>query len=165
MTGLEILRESGELILAIDAPEGMDTDELDARLAAWLEAQEDKLAAYRWVCARIDSEMVLLKQVIDRVQAKSRALDRNKESIRSMATALLLDREVLTGSAETAKGIDYSAWLAKSERVEVTIDPRKLPVKFRKISVSADLAAIKEQLKTKKVKGCQVVTSRSVRFR
>lgn len=165
MTGAELLRESGSIIMTIDAPEGMDSDELDTRLAAWLEAQEDKLAAYRWVCARIDSEVALLKGVVDRVQGRARTLDRNKERIRSMATALLVDREILTGSAETVKGVDYSAWLAKSERVEVAIDPRKLPVKFRKISVSADLTLIKEQLKTKKVKGCQLVVSRTVRFR
>lgn len=165
MTGLEILRESGDIILSIDAPEGMDADELDTRLAAWLEAQEDKLAAYRWVCARIDSEVALLKGIADRVQGRARTLDRNKERIRSMATAMLLDREILTGETGTVKGVDYSAWLAKSERVEVTIDPRKLPVKFRKISVSADLTGIKEALKTGKVKGCQLVVGRSVRFR
>lgn len=165
MTGLDLLRESGALIAGLEAPEGMDADELDARLAAWLDGQCDKLGAYYSVVRRLEVEDDLHKTIADRVAAHRRFLARQKEHLRKLATLLLLDQEVLTGEAKV-KRPEFSAWLQETDSVELRVVPAKLAKAYRRVVVEADKTAIKAAIKAgKKVRGCSVVASRSVRWR
>ena len=161
----DLLRESAAIVAQLDAPEGMDADELDARLAAWLDAHEDRLAAYRWVLARLDAEDAIHAALIARVTATRRYLDRQREVIVERATALLVEQERLTGEARV-KRPDYSAWLVTTESVDVTAPAAELPEQYQRVNVEPARALIGAALRAgTEVPGCVIRTTRRVRFR
>lgn len=165
MTGLELLRQSGAIITALESPEGMDPADLDPQLEAWLNACDDKLAGCRFAVLRLDVETAALVLLADRLQASIRQLKRNKESVRSIATALLVDRELL-GSEAKVKTPEYTAWLQASESCKVVDDPELYPERYHRLRIEPDKAAILADLKLgDEIPGCELVVSRSVRFR
>ena len=165
MTGLELLRQSGAIIAALESPEGVDPADLDPQLAAWLDACDDKLAGCRFAVLRIDQEAATLKALLDRLQGAARQLQRNKDSVRTIATALLLDREML-GSEPKVKTAEYTAWLQASESCRVVDDPELYPERYQRTRIEPDRALILADLKAgDQIPGCELVVSRTVRFR
>lgn len=164
-TGLDLLRESGAIIAALDSEEGMDAAECDARLSAWMSAQADKLAAYHAVCARLDAEDELMRAHAERIASRRRLLARHREHVRSLATALLLHRETLTGD-HRCRGDGYSAWLQASESVEGPEAPEAWPEAYQRVRVEPDRAGALRALRAGlEVPGVRLVSTRSVRWR
>lgn len=166
-TGLDLLRESAAIVAAIDAPDGADADAIDARLAAWLSAAEDKIAAYWAATRRIDAEDSELHAIADRITGRRRALASARAHVADMATALLLEREAHGFDARERRP-EFSAWLATTSRVDVPTDAASLPPQYRRerTTITADRDAIRAAIEGgETVDGCAIIAARGVRWR
>lgn len=166
MTSFDLYSLSLHMIDDIDSPEGIDPDELAPRLAAWLDAADDKIGAIYSVLRRMDVEEAALKAEQDAFALARKRLATQRDRVREMAVLLLTSREQLDGPK--VKRPTFSAWLVTSESVLVPDDARDLPAEFvvTKTTYSADKNAIKTAIKGgDTVPGCAIVESRSVTFR
>ena len=125
MTGHDLLRAAGAIVAMLEAPEGADADTFASELSTWLDATEDKLTAYWAVSRRLDAESDELRGLERRLQSRRRYLEANAERVKAMATELLAAREAL-GEEGKVKGQLYSAWLANTTSVDVSVERERL---------------------------------------
>jgi hypothetical protein len=164
-TGHDLLRAAGAIVSLLEAPEGADADTFAAELSTWLDATEDKLSAYWAVSRRLDAEADELRGLERRLQSRRRYLEANAERIKVMATELLAAREAL-GEEPKIKGQLYSAWLATTTSVDVSVEPERLDECYRRVEVSVDKARVKRDLELGvTIHGAQLVQKRGVRWR
>ena len=164
-TGYELIKQAGALVAELDTPEGADADTFDAALAAWVASTDDKLTAYWAVCKRIDAEGDQLRALEQTLARRRRYLEAQGERVRSMACELLASRESL-GEEPKVRTALFSAWLATTTSVEVSVEAERLDECYRRVEVSVDKARLKRDLELgATVHGAALVAKRGVRWR
>lgn len=165
MTGHDLLMSAGAIVAQLEAPEGADADALAAELDTWLTGCDDKLSAYWAVTRRLDTEADELRRLEKHLASRRRYLEANAERVKAMATELLAAREAL-GEEPKVKTPLYSAWLATTSSVEVSVEPERLDECYRRIEVSVDKARVKRDLELgATIHGATLVQKRGVRWR
>ena len=82
-----------------------------------------------------------------------------------MASELLQARETL-GEEPKVKGPLFSAWLAETVSVSISVEPQALPVEYQRVSIDADKAALKAACQSgARIEGVELVSKRGVRWR
>lgn len=164
MTGHDLLMRAGELVARLEAPEGADTD-ISYEIDAWLAGCDDRMTAYWAVCKRLDAEQAMLREMEQTLARRRRYLDAQSDLVRSRASYMLEAREGLGEEAKVKTPL-YSAWLATTTSVEVTVEPERLDECYRRVEVSVDKARVKRDLELGvEVHGAQLVSKRGVRWR
>lgn len=164
-TGYELIKQAGALVAELDVPEGADADTFDSALAAWLDATDDKLTAYWAVVRRLDAEGEQLRTLERTLASRRRYLDAQAERVKHMASELLASREAL-GEEPKVRTALFSAWLATTASVEVSVEPERLDECYRRVSVDVDKARLKRDLELGvEVYGAALVRKRCVRWR
>lgn len=165
MTGYDLYAQAAHLISTIESPEGADPDILDSQLAAWFDATDDKIAAYHAVIRRLETEDGHLKAEADAIAAARKRQAKQAERVKDLATLLLVSMEAL-GMEPKVKRPTFSASLATTESISVSVDPESLPAGFWRTKIEADKTAIKLAIKCGEiVPGCALVETRSIRWR
>lgn len=167
MTSLELYAAALDIISELESPEGADPDAIAPRLAAWIDAADDKVGALYAVLRRIDAEDTALKAEQEAFAAARKRLATQEKRVRELAIALLSARDQVGEGGKVTRPT-FSAWLTTSEVVVVPPDVQELPNAFvtSKTTYTADKLAIKAAIKAgDEVKGCAIVESRSVTFR
>lgn len=165
ITGHDLLMRAGALVATLDAPEGADADAFDGALSAWLDATDDKLTAYWAVVRRLDAEGEQLRTLERTLASRRRYLEAQAERVKAMAGELLASRETL-GEEPKVKTALFSAWLATTTSVEVSVEPERLDECYRRVEVSVDKARLKRDLELgATVHGAALVAKRGVRWR
>ncbi len=165
MTGHDLLKQAGALVALLEAPEGADADALSSELAAWIDGTEDKLTAYWAVVRRMDAEGDQLRALEQTLAKRRRYLEAQAERVKGMAGELLVAREAL-GEEPKVKAPLFSAWLAETVSVSISVDPQALPVEYQRVSIDADKAALKAACQSgARIEGVDLVTRRGVRWR
>jgi hypothetical protein len=165
MTGHELLKEAGALVSLLEAPEGADADTFDSLLATWLDSTDDKITAYWAVLRRMSDEADQLRDLESALQRRRHYIDRQAERVKVLATELLAAREAL-GEAAKVKTPLFSAWLATTRSVEVSVAPEELESCYQRVVVSVDKRALMRDLEVgKEVAGANIVENRGVRWR
>ena len=164
MNGHELLMRAGELVARLEAPEGADAD-ISYELDAWLAGCEDRMTAYWAVCKRLDAEQAMLRDMEQTLARRRRYLDAQADLVRSRAAYMLEAREGL-GEEPKVKTPLFSAWLATTSSVEVSVEPERLDECYRRVEVSIDKARLKRDLELgATVHGAALVAKRGVRWR
>jgi hypothetical protein len=166
MTGYDLIRSAAGIVADLDSPEGADAGTLDERLAAWVEASDDKHAAYFAVAKRLELEADECAQLMSTIKKRATYLANQHARVKALAAELLIAREALGEDPKVSTPM-FRAWLVKSEAVSVPEDVDMLPESFqrRKVTVEADKAAIKAAIKAgESVPGAFLVESRGIRW-
>lgn len=165
MTGHDLLKQAGAIVALLEAPEGADADALSSELAAWIDGTDDKLTAYWAVVRRMDAEGDQLRALEQTLAKRRRYLEAQAERVKGMASELLVARETL-GEAPKVKAPLFSAWLAETVSVSISVDPQALPAQYQRVSIDADKAALKAACQAgARIEGVDLVTRRGVRWR
>ena len=165
MTGHDLLMQAGALVALLDAPEGADADALSSELAAWIEGTDDKLTAYWAVVRRIDAEAEQLRALEQTLAKRRRYLDSQAERVKGMAGELLVAREAL-GEEPKVKMPLFTAWLAETVSVSISVDPQALPAQYQRLTIDADKSALKAACQAgAQIDGVDLVSKRGVRWR
>jgi len=165
MTGHDLLKQAGALVALLEAPEGADADVLSSELAAWIDGTEDKLTAYWAVVRRMDAEGDQLRALEQTLAKRRRYLETQAERVKGMASELLVAREAL-GEEPKVKAPLFSAWLAETVSVSISVEPQALPTEYQRVSIDADKAALKAACQAgARIEGVDLVTRRGVRWR
>ncbi len=165
MTGHDLLKQAGALVALLEAPEGADADALSSELAAWIDGTEDKLTAYWAVVKRMDAEGDQLRALEQTLAKRRRYLEAQAERVKGMASELLVAREAL-GEEPKVKAPLFSAWLAETVSVSISVEPQALPVEYQRVSIDADKAALKAACQAgARIDGVELVSKRGVRWR
>ena len=165
MTGHDLLKQAGALVALLEAPEGADADALSSELAAWIDGTEDKLTAYWAVVKRMDAEGDQLRALEQTLAKRRRYLEAQAERVKGMASELLVAREAL-GEEPKVKAPLFSAWLAETVSVSISVEPQALPVEYQRVSIDADKAALKAACQAgARIEGVELVSKRGVRWR
>ena len=165
MTGHDLLKQAGALVALLEAPEGADADALSSELAAWIDGTDDKLTAYWAVVRRMDAEGDQLRALEQTLAKRRRYLEAQAERVKGMASELLVAREAL-GEEPKVKAPLFSAWLAETVSVSISVEPQALPVEYQRVSIDADKAALKAACQAgARIEGVDLVTRRGVRWR
>lgn len=165
MTGHDLLMQAGALVATLEAPDGADADTFDGALGVWLDATDDKLTAYWAVVRRLDAEGEQLRTLERTLATRRRYLEAQAERVKAMAADLLASREAL-GEEPKVKTPLFSAWLATTTSVEVTVEPERLDECYRRVEVSVDKARVKRDLELgATIHGAELVAKRGVRWR
>lgn len=165
MTGHDLLKQAGALVALLEAPEGADADALSSELAAWIDGTEDKLTAYWAVVKRMDAEGDQLRALEQTLARRRRYLEAQAERVKGMASELLQAREAL-GEEPKVRAPLFSAWLAETVSVSISVEPQALPVEYQRVSIDADKAALKAACQAgARIEGVDLVTRRGVRWR
>lgn len=164
-TAYDLLSKAGAIVATLDSPEGGDPDTIDAAIAEFLDASDDKLGALWAANARLKGEDDILAAVADRVASRRKYLTTQRGYIAEKAVALLEAQEALGGEAKV-KRPEFSAWLQATASVIVPDRPDDIPEPFRRLRIEADKVKIGEVLKAGgTVPGCSIQTTRGVRWR
>lgn len=164
-TGHDLLMQAGALVATLEAPEGGDADAFAEALATWLDTTDDKLTAYWAVSRRLDAEGEQLRALETTLARRRRYLEAQGERVRAMAAELLVAREALGEEPKVRTGL-FSAWLATTTSVDVTVEPERLDECYRRVEVSVDKSRLKRDLELGvAVHGAQLVSKRGVRWR
>jgi hypothetical protein len=165
MTGHDLLKQAGALVALLEAPEGADADALSSELAAWIDGTEDKLTAYWAVVKRMDAEGDQLRALEQTLAKRRRYLEAQAERVKGMASELLVAREAL-GEEPKVKAPLFSAWLAETVSVSISVEPQALPTEYQRVSIDADKPALKAACQAgAQIDGVDLVTRRGVRWR
>ena len=165
MTGHDLLKQAGALVALLEAPEGADADALSSKLAAWIDGTEDKLTAYWAVVKRMDAEGDQLRALEQTLAKRRRYLEAQAERVKGMAGELLVAREAL-GEEPKVKAPLFSAWLAETVSVSISVEPQALPAEYQRVSIDADKAALKAACQSgARIDGVELVSKRGVRWR
>ena len=165
MNTYDLLQSAHSLVVAIEGDEGIDPTMLAPRLAAWLDASDDKLGGCRVAIARLTEGADFLKSEEKRIAERRKAIEAQTAHVRDLATSLLVAREAL-GEEPKVKTPTYTAWLQASESVDGPERPEDWPTEYQRVTVSADREAAKRALKAgTAIEGVTLRESRSVRFR
>ena len=165
MTGHDLLKQAGALVALLEAPEGADADALSSELAAWIDGTEDKLTAYWAVVKRMGAEGDQLRALEQTLAKRRRYLEAQAERVKGMASELLVAREAL-GEEPKVKAPLFSAWLAETVSVSISVEPQALPVEYQRVSIEADKAALKAACQSgARIEGVELVSKRGVRWR
>ena len=165
MTGHDLLKQAGALVALLEAPEGADADALSSELAAWIDGTEDKLTAYWAVVKRMDAEGDQLRALEQTLAKRRRYLEAQAERVKGMAGELLVAREAL-GEEPKVKAPLFSAWLAETVSVSISVEPQALPAEYQRVSIDADKAALKAACQSgARIDGVELVSKRGVRWR
>lgn len=165
MTGHDLLKQAGALVALLEAPEGADADALSSELAAWIDGTDDKLTAYWAVVRRMDAEGDQLRALEQTLAKRRRYLEAQAERVKGMASELLQAREAL-GEEPKVKAPLFSAWLAETVSVSISVEPQALPVEYQRVSIDADKAALKAACQSgARIEGVELVSKRGVRWR
>ena len=165
MTGHDLLKQAGALVALLEAPEGADADALSSELAAWIDGTEDKLTAYWAVVRRMDAEGDQLRALEQTLAKRRRYLEAQAERVKGMASELLVAREAL-GEEPKVKAPLFSAWLAETVSVSISVEPQALPTEYQRVSIDADKTALKAACQAgAQIDGVDLVTRRGVRWR
>jgi hypothetical protein len=166
MTGYDLLRDAAGIVAQLDSIEGADPAELDARLTAWLDAADDKHAAYYAVSRRLDLESDECAALMAGLRKRAAYLASQQARVKALASELLAAREAL-GEEPRVSTPMFRAWLATTEAVSVPEDVAMLPEQYVRVKVTreADKAAIKAAIKAgESVPGAFLVQTRGVRW-
>lgn len=165
MTGHDLLKQAGALVALLEAPEGADADALSSELAAWIDGTEDRLTAYWAVVKRMDAEGDQLRALEQTLAKRRRYLEAQAERVKGMASELLQAREAL-GEEPKVRAPLFSAWLAETVSVSISVEPQALPVEYQRVSIDADKAALKTACQAgARIEGVELVSKRGVRWR
>ena len=165
MTGPELLQHAGALIAMLDAPEGADVDAMSEALAAWLGQSDDKLTAYWAVVKRLDAEAQTLRDLEQTLARRRRYLDGQAERVKALASELLAAREAL-GEEAKVKGPMFTAWLATSKSIEVSVEAEALEPCYQRHTIEVDKRTLQRDLEGGKIiDGVRIVERRGVRWR
>lgn len=165
MTGHDLLKQAGALVALLEAPEGADADALSSELAAWIDGTEDKLTAYWAVVKRMDAEGDQLRALEQTLAKRRRYLEAQAERVKGMASELLQAREAL-GEEPKVRAPLFSAWLAETVSVSISVEPQALPTEYQRVSIDADKTALKAACQAgARIDGVDLVTRRGVRWR
>lgn len=164
ITGHELLMRAGEIVARLEAPEGADAD-ISHEIDAWLSGCEDRMTAYWAVCKRLDAEQAMLREMEQALARRRRYLDAQADIVRSRASYMLEAREGLGEEAKVKTAL-FSAWLATTTSVEVSVEPERLDECYRRVTVDVDKARLKRDLEIgATVHGAALVAKRGVRWR
>jgi hypothetical protein len=164
MNGHDLLMRAGALVAQLEAPEGADAD-ISYEIDAWLAGCEDRMTAYWAVCKRLDAEGAQLRELETTLAKRRRYLERQADLVRSRASYMLEAREGLGEEAKVKTPL-YSAWLATTTSVEVSVEPERLDACYRRIEVSIDKQRLKRDLELgAEIHGATLVHKRGVRWR
>lgn len=165
MTGHELMKEAGALIALLEAPEGADADAFDSLLANWLDSTDDKITAYWAVLRRMGDEMDQLRDLEGTLQRRRHYIDRQSERVKALATELLAAREAL-GEESRVRTPLFSAWLATTKSVDVSVAPEEFEPCYQRVVVAVDKRALMRDLEVgKEVPGASIVETRGIRWR
>jgi len=165
-SGYELLRAAAGIVADLDAPEGADAATLDQRLTDWIEASDDKHAAYFAVAKRLELESDEMAQLMATMKKRLSYLANQQARVKALAAELLIAREALGEEPKVSTPM-FRAWLVKTEAVSVPEDVGMLPEAFqrRKVTVEADKTAIKAAIKAgESVPGAFLVETRGIRW-
>ena len=82
-----------------------------------------------------------------------------------MAGELLVAREAL-GEEPKVKMPLFTAWLAETVSVTISVDPQALPAQYQRLTIDADKAALKAACQAgAQIDGVDLVSKRGVRWR
>jgi uncharacterized coiled-coil protein SlyX len=165
MTGPELLQHAGALVAMLDAPEGADVDAMSEALAEWLGQSDDKLTAYWAVVKRLDAEAQTMRDLEQTLARRRRYLDGQAERVKTLASELLAAREAL-GEDPKVKAPMFTAWLATSKSIEVSVEAHELPAAYQRVRIEASKTALEKALEAGEViDGVRIVERRGVRWR
>ena len=127
----------------LDAGGELD-DALDARYEALLDAREDKLEAYIALIRNFEASAEAYDAEIRRLQACQKALATSGRRLKDRLLASLQRQ----GVTEATTRLGRLRVLQASRRAVVLRDEdvERLPERFRRVTVAADLAALREAL-------------------
>ena len=166
MTGYDLIRSAAGIVADLDAPEGADASTLDERLAAWIEASDDKHGAYYAVSKRLELEAEECSQLMAAMKKRAAYLAAQQARVKALASELLLAREAIGEEPKVSTPM-FRAWLVKTESVSVPEDVNMLPEQYRrvKVTVEPDKTAIKAAIKSgESVPGAFIVETRGIRW-
>ncbi len=171
-TGYDLLMSARWLL---DGPEYdpdtgvVEPDAMDAwaaRLAAWAEAADDKLVAYRVVRERLRAEVALHKAEAAKHSRRAAALGGQCARLETLATELMELRAEATGETRAALSDGRKAWLHPTTSVVVDeVDWLPGAYVVTVTTTRPDKAAIKKALgRDEDVPGAWLSTSRRIRW-
>ena len=166
MTGYDLIRSAAGIVAELDAPEGADASTLDERLAAWIEASDDKHGAYYAVSKRLELEADECAALMASIKKRAGYLAAQQARVKALASELLIAREAIGEDPKVSTPM-FRAWLVRTESVSVPEDVNLLPEQYRrvKVSVEADKTAIKAAIKSgESVPGAFLVETRGIRW-
>jgi hypothetical protein len=164
MTGHDLLMRAGALVAQLEAPEGADAD-ISHEIDAWLAGCEDRMTAYWAVCKRLDAEGAQLRELETTLAKRRRYLEKQADFVRSRASYMLEAREGLGEEAKVKTPL-YSAWLATTTSVEVSVEPERLDECYRRVTVEVDKQRVKRDLELGvDIHGATLIQKRGVRWR
>ena len=171
-TGYDLLMSARWLLVGpeYDPDTGVvEPDAMDAwaaRLAAWAEAADDKLVAYRVVRERLRAEVALHKAEAAKHSRRASALGGQCARLETLATELMELRAEATGETRAALSDGRKAWLHPSTSVVID-DEDALPSELvtTVTTTRPDKRAIKLALGLDEdVPGARLSTSRRIRW-
>lgn len=165
-SGYHLLRDAASIVASLDSIDGADPSELDTRLSAWLDATDDKHAAYHAVAKRLELEADECAALMAGLRKRASYLATQQTRVKALASELLLAREAL-GEEPKVSTPTFRAWLATTESVSVPDDVAMLPEQYvrTKVTREADKTAIKAAIKRgESVPGAFIVETRGIRW-
>ena len=162
-TTLELLRDAHNLLTAV---EGLPPDEMDARIAAWLDNATDKAAALQAVITRAESQEAFLKREADALTAAAKGQARAADRCRALIVDLLRAKMAI-GEPGSIQGPGWTLSLRETQAVDVS-DLDALPPAFwrEKTTREPDKGAIKAEIEAgNTVPGAALKVNHSVTIR
>jgi hypothetical protein len=118
-------------------------DDLDQRYNALLDSRDDKHRSYVAVIRRLEASAAAVKEERQRLQDNERALTASAKRLKDrLCASMIAAGEDLV---ETPLG-KLRVQTASSAPLELLVEPEQLPEHFRRVSISADVAALKHAI-------------------
>ena len=164
-TAIELIDRARCLINALEDAEGVVDDELEALIDEHYDSATDKLGGYHYAIKGIKSRVAALKAEAKLITERARVLQKQIPNLTDRALDLLTAHEALHGETKI-KGETYTAWIARTLKMEAPEDVADWPVQFCRTKIEPDRAKAKGALQDgESLDGFSLVMAYGIRFR
>ena len=164
-TALELIDLASLLISALEDAEGVVDEDLEALIDHHYESATDKLGGYHYAIKGIKGKVAALQAEAKQITERAKSLQHQIPRLTDRALELLTAHESLHGESKI-KGKTYTAWLAKTVKMEAPDSVDDCPMQFTRTKLEPDRAKAKEALQDgESLEGFSLFDSYGIRFR
>lgn len=164
-TALQLIDLARCLLHDLEEAEGVADDELEALIDYHYKSTADKLGGYHYAIKGIKSRVAALKTEAKLITERAKTLQNQIPKLTDKALQLLEAHNDLHGESKV-KGATYTAWLAKTTKMQAPDDVNDWPMQFCTTKIEPDSTKAKQALRNgETLEGFELVQSVGIRFR
>ena len=164
-TAIELIDLARCLINALEDAEGVVDEDLESLIDDHYDSATDKLGGYHYAIKGIKSRVAALKSEAKLITERAKVLQKQIPKLTDRALDLLQAHSDLHGETKI-KGETYTAWIAKTTKMEAPEDVNDWPSWLCRTKIEPDRVKAREALDDgESLEGFSLVVSHGIRFR